>query len=141
MSETIQVSIVSAEKEIFSGEATAFFAPAAGGDIGVLPNHTPLLSTLRPGEIRLSFADGEDEAFYITGGMLEVQPDQVTVLSDTALRAHDLDEAAAVQARERAEQIMAGREADIDYAAAQAEFAEAIAQLATIQRLRKRAGR
>ncbi|MBL4622044.1 MAG: F0F1 ATP synthase subunit epsilon, partial [Immundisolibacteraceae bacterium] len=91
-------------------------------------------------EVRISLADGEDEAFYITGGLLEVQPDGVTVLSDTAIRAHDLDEAAAIEARERAEQLMQGRESDIDYAAAQSEFAEAIAQIATIQRLRKRAG-
>ena len=134
------INIVSAENEIFSGEAKMFFAPAANGDIGVLPNHTPLLSQLLPGEVRITLTDGEDEAFYITGGLLEVQPDGVTVLSDTAVRAHDLDEAAAIEARERAEQLMQGRESDIDYAAAQSEFAEAIAQIATIQRLRKRAG-
>ena len=134
------INIVSAENEIFTGEAKMFFAPAAKGDIGVLPNHTPLLSQLLPGEVRITLTDGEDEAFYITGGLLEVQPDGVTVLSDTAVRAHDLDEAAAIEARERAEQLMQGRESDIDYAAAQSEFAEAIAQIATIQRLRKRAG-
>ena len=137
----MQIHIVSAEKEIFSGEAEMFFAPSADGDIGVHPGHTPLLSILRPGEVRIKLASGEDEAFYISGGMLEVQPDMVTVLSDTAVRAHDLDEAAALEARERAENLMQGRDADIDYATAQAEFAEAIAQLATIQRLRKRSGR
>lgn len=137
----MQVNIVSAENEIFSGDAEMFFAPSADGDIGVYAGHTPLLSILRPGEVRIKLANGEDEAFYISGGLMEVQPDMVTVLSDTAVRAHDLDEAAAIEARERAEQLMQGREADIDYASAQAEFAEAIAQLATIQRLRKRSGR
>ena len=141
MSNTMQINIVSAEQEIFSGVAGMFFAPSADGDIGVYAGHTPLLSTLRPGEVRVKLADGDDEAFYISGGLLEVQPDAVTVLSDTAVRAHDLDEAAAIEARERAEKLMQGREADIDYASAQAEFAEAIAQLATIQRLRKRGGR
>lgn len=141
MSNTMQINIVSAEQEIFSGVAEMFFAPSAGGDIGVYAGHTPLLSILRPGEVRVTLVDGDDEAFYISGGLLEVQPDAVTVLSDTAVRAHDLDEAAAIEARERAEKLMQGRESDIDYASAQAEFAEALAQLATIQRLRKRGGR
>jgi F-type H+-transporting ATPase subunit epsilon len=141
MSNTMQINIVSAEQEIFSGVAEMFFAPSADGDIGVYAGHTPLLSMLRPGEVRVKLVDGDDEAFYISGGLLEVQPDAVTVLSDTAVRAHDLDEAAAIEARERAEKLMQGRESDIDYASAQAEFAEALAQLATIQRLRKRGGR
>lgn len=141
MANTIRVSVVSAEREIFSGEAQAVFAPAAQGDVGILPRHAPMLSLLRPGEVVVRTPEGVDEAFYVNGGMLEVQPTIVTILSDTALRAHDIDEAAVVAAKERAERLMHERHADLDYARAQIELAEAVAQLATIQRLRRRGGR
>lgn len=141
MAQTMRVSVVSAEREIYSGEAQAVFAPAANGEVGILPRHAPLLSLLRPGEVVVRTPDGTDEPFYVNGGVLEVQPNAVTILSDTAMRAHDLDEAAALAARERAERLMQERHADLDYARAQVELAEAAAQLATIQRLRRRAGR
>ena len=111
------------------------------GEVGIYPRHTPLLSPLKPGEVRVVKQGGEEETFYVSGGMLEVQPHTVTVLSDTALRAHDLDEAAAMEAKERAEHAMKDRESDMDYARAQAELAEAVAQLQTIQRIRKKQGR
>ena len=138
---TLRVSVVSAEREIYAGQAQAVFAPAANGDIGVLPRHAPLLSLLRPGEVVVRTPEGVDEAFYVNGGVLEVQPAAVTILSDTALRAHDLDEAAVLAAKERAEKLMHDHQADLDYARAQVELAEAVAQLATIQRLRRRSGR
>ena len=138
---TIRVSVVSAEHEIYAGEAVMVIAPARLGDVGIKPRHAPMLTLLSPGEVRVTTAEQEHEAFYVTGGILEVQPDVVTVLSDTAIRAHDLDEAQAEEAKARAERLMHDREADIDFAAAQAEFAEAVAQLQTIQRLRRRQGR
>ena len=138
---TVHVDIVSAESEIFSGQAEMVFAPAIMGEVGIAPGHTPLLTRLAPGEVRLKLPEGREEAFYVSGGMLEVQPDMVTVLSDTAQRAHDLDEAAALEAKQRAETLLKDRTAEIDYAKAQAELAEAVAQLHAIQRLRKRAGR
>lgn len=138
MAMTMHVDIVSAEAEIFSGTVEMLIAPAAEGEVGVLPRHTPMLTMLKPGEVRVVREGGEDQYFYVSGGMLEVQPHTVTVLADTAVRARDLDEAAAVQAKERAEQALKDRKSDIDYARAQAELAEAIAQLQTIQRLRRR---
>lgn len=141
MTMTVQVDIVSAEAEIFSGQAEMVFAPAMMGEVGIAPGHMPLLTRLAPGEVRLKLPEGREEAFYVSGGMLEIQPDVVTVLSDTAQRAHDLDEAAALEAKERAESLLKDRTAEIDYAKAQAELAEAVAQLQTIQRLRKRTGR
>ncbi len=138
MAMTMHVDIVSAEAEIFSGTVEMLIAPAAEGEVGVLPRHTPMLTLLKPGEVRVVREGGEDQFFYVSGGMLEVQPHTVTVLADTAVRARDLDEAAAVQAKERAEQALKDRKSDIDYARAQAELAEAIAQLQTIQRLRSR---
>lgn len=140
MANTIKVDIVSAEAEIFSGEAAMVFAPAVLGEVGIAPRHAPFLTRLKPGEVRLKFGDGSEEAFYVSGGMLEVQPYLVTVLSDTAQRAHDIDEAAALEAKRQAEEALSNRESAIDYAKAQAELAEAVAQLQTIQRLRKRAG-
>jgi len=140
MAMTIHVDIVSAEAEIFSGQAEMVFAPAILGEVGIAPGHTPLLTRLKPGEIRLSLFGGGEEAFYVSGGILEVQPRMVTVLSDTALRARDIDEAAALEARSRAEQALKDQSAQIDYAKALAEYAEAAAQLQAIQRLRKRAG-
>lgn len=137
MAMTIHVDIVSAESAIFSGSAIMVFAPAEMGEVGIAPRHTPMLTRLKPGEVRVQTDDGKEQSFYISGGMLEVQPHVVTVLSDTALRAKDLDEAAALAAKDRAEKLLADNKADIDYAKAQAELAEAVAQLRTIQKLRK----
>jgi F-type H+-transporting ATPase subunit epsilon len=141
MAITMHVDIVSAEEEIFSGKASMLFAPAVMGDVGILPRHAPLLTQLRPGEVRVQTPDGNEDFFYVSGGMLEVQPYTVTVLADTAVRAKDIDEAAAQNAKQRAEQALKDRKSDIDYAKAQAELAEAAAQLQAIQRLRKKAGR
>ena len=107
------------------------------GEVGIAPRHTPMLTRLKPGEVRVQTGDGKEQTFYVSGGMLEVQPHVVTVLSDTALRAKDLDEAAALAAKERAEKLLADNRADIDYAKAQAELADAVAQLRTIQKIRK----
>lgn len=138
---TLQVDIVSAEREIFSGEVEMVFAPALLGEVGIAPGHTPLVTRLAPGEVRVKHPGGTEEGFYVSGGMLEVQPDIVTVLSDTAMRAEDLDEAAVLRAKEEAERQFHDRDAEIDYAAAQAQLAETVAQLQTIQRLRRRSGR
>ena len=138
---TIHVDIVSAEHEIFSGEAEMVFAPALLGEMGIAPGHTPLVTQLAPGEVRVKHVGGEEEGFYVSGGLLEVQPKVITVLSDTAMRAEDLDEAAVLKAKEEAERQLHDREAGMDYATALAENAELAAQLQAIQRLRKRAGR
>ena len=138
MAMTLHVDIVSAEAEIFSGTVTMVFAPAEMGEVGIAPRHAPLLTRLKPGEIRIQLADGSEQSFFVSGGMLEVQPHVVTVLADTAIRAHDLDEAAAVEAKERAERLLADKHADIDYAKAQAELAQSIAQLHAIQKLRNK---
>lgn len=138
MAMTLHVDIVSAEAAIFSGTAEMVFAPAVMGEVGITPRHSPLLSPLKPGEVRVRLPGGEEEVFYVSGGILEVQPHVVTVLSDTSLRAHDLDEAKALEAKASAEAALADRSADIDYAKAQAELAEAVAQLQMIQRLRKK---
>jgi F-type H+-transporting ATPase subunit epsilon len=135
MAMTMHVDIVSAEKEIYSGAAEMVFAPLVTGEVGVLPRHAPLLARLKPGEVRVKTAT-EELHFYVSGGMLEIQPHVVTVLADSARRAKDLDEAAALQAKERAEEAMKSRQSDIDYAKAQAELAEAMAQLRAIKRLR-----
>jgi F-type H+-transporting ATPase subunit epsilon len=135
--DTIHVDIVSAEGEIFSGPARMVFLPASEGEIGVLPRHAPLLTLLKPGEVRVQPPEGEELFFYVGGGALEIQPKKVTVLADTAARARDLDEAAAVAARQRAEEALAGQLDKITQAEAQAELARAIAQLKLIERLRK----
>jgi F-type H+-transporting ATPase subunit epsilon len=138
---TTHIHIVSAETEIFSGTANMVFAPAEMGEVGIAPRHTPLLTRLKPGEVRVQ-VDGQDEQFfYVSGGILEVQPHVVTVLADTAIRAGDLDEAAAIKAKERAERAMVDKQSDFDYAKAQAELAEAVAQLRTINSIRQKAGR
>ncbi|QKQ25322.1 F0F1 ATP synthase subunit epsilon [Candidatus Reidiella endopervernicosa] len=137
MSMTMHVNIVSAEAEIYSGTVAQVHAPAIMGEVGIYPRHTPMMTQLKPGEVRIVTDGGEDEFFYVSGGMLEVQPHVVTVLADTALRAKDVDEAAAIEAKQRAEEAMKSRESDIDYARAQAELAEAVAQLRTIEHLRK----
>jgi F-type H+-transporting ATPase subunit epsilon len=137
----MHVDIVSAEAEIFSGTATMVFAPAEMGELGIAPRHTQLLTRLKPGEVRVVDEKGEEQSFYVSGGILEVQPHVVTVLSDTALRAKDLDEAAALQAKEQAEKLLADNQSDIDYAKAQLELAEAVAQLRAIQKIRDKTGR
>jgi F-type H+-transporting ATPase subunit epsilon len=134
---TIHVDIVSAEGEIFSGEATMVFAPASEGDIGVAPRHAPLLSLLKPGEVRVQTPDGAEQHFFVGGGAIEVQPSKVTVLADTALRAKDIDEAAALAAKQRAEEALRDRPGHITQAEALAELARAAAQLKMIERLRK----
>lgn len=138
MTATIQVDIVSAEKAIYSGEVEMVFAPAALGEVGIAPGHTPMVTSLTAGEVRVKHPDGTEESFYVSGGMLEVQPKLVTVLSDTAQRAEDLDEAAILKAKEEAEKALHDREAKIDYAKALAENAELAAQLRAIQRLRRK---
>jgi len=138
MANTIQVDIVSAEEQIFSGEAYMVYAPAVMGEVGIAPRHTPLISPLKPGEIRLDVGDGKEEFFFVSGGILEVQPHLVTVLSDTAIRAHDLDEAAALEAQKRAEDALADQKSDLDVAKARAELAAAAAQIAAIKKLRKK---
>jgi F-type H+-transporting ATPase subunit epsilon len=137
MAQTMQLDIVSAEKSIFSGDVEFISARAAHGEIGILPRHAPLLVQLQAGEVRVKLPDGAEEFYYVSGGMLEVQPSIATVLADTAARAKDLDEAAALEAKARAERALADRSADLDYAKAQAELAAAMAQLRAIQSLRK----
>ena len=137
MANTIQVDIVSAEGEIFSGAATMVFAPASQGEIGIAPRHAPLLTTLKPGEVRVQTSEGEEHYFYVGGGAIEVQPNQVTVLADTALRAKDIDEAAALAAKQRAEDALKDKVSHIEIAEAQAELARAAAQLKALERLRK----
>jgi len=138
---TLHLDIVSAEREIFSGEAEMVFAPAIMGEIGIVPGHSPLVTQLAPGEVRVKHPDGREEGFYVSGGLIEVQSKLVTVLSDTAVRAEDLDEAAVLKAKEEAERQLHERSAEIDYATAIADYAEVAAQLQSIQRLRKRSGR
>lgn len=138
---TVHVDIVSAEREIFSGQAEMIFAPAVLGEVGIAPGHAPMLTRLGPGEVRLKLAENKEQAFYVSGGILEVQPRIVTILSDTAERAEDLDEAAAMKSKEAAERQLAEGHAAMDYARALSELAEAAAQLQTIQRMRRRSGR
>jgi len=140
MAMIIHVDIVSAEGAIHSGQAAMVYAPAEMGEVGISPRHTPLITRLKAGDIRVASEHGETEYFYVSGGMLEVQPHVVTVLADTAIRAHDLDEAAAVDAKRRAEDALAGKTAEFEYAQAQAELAAAVAQLRAIEKLRKLKG-
>lgn len=134
----MHVDIVSAEREIFSGTAEMLVAPTVEGEVGILPRHSQLIARLRPGEIRLTLPNqAEVQSIYVSGGILEVQPHVVTVLSDTAVRAKDLDEAAALQAKKQAEDMLADRKSDIDVARARAELAAALAQLDLIRKLRK----
>jgi F-type H+-transporting ATPase subunit epsilon len=137
MAMTIHVDIVSAEGEIHSGLAEMVYAPAVMGEVGIAPRHTPLVTRLKPGEVRVDTGAGKTLHFYVSGGILEVQPHLVTVLADTAIRAKDLDEASAMEAKRRAEDALAGHEANFEYAKAQAELAEAVAQLRAIEKLRK----
>jgi F-type H+-transporting ATPase subunit epsilon len=138
MANTIHVDIVSAEGEIFSGVAEMVFVPASQGEIGIAPRHAPLLTSLKAGEVRVKVpGGGEDQLFWIGGGALEIQPHLVTVLADTAARAKDLDEAAALAAKQRAEEMLRDRTGAIEVAEAQAELARAAAQLKAIEKLRK----
>jgi len=138
MANTIHLDIVSAEGQIFSGDANMVFVPASEGEIGIAPRHAPLLTTLKAGEVRVQIDDQDEQSFYVGGGALEIQPHLVTVLADTAARARDLDEAQALAAKQRAQEAMADRTGKIDLAEAQAELARAIAQLRAIERLRKK---
>ena len=134
---TIKVDIVSAEAEIFHGEATLGVASGELGELGIAPRHAPLITRLKPGQVRVIQADGEEQFFYISGGILEVQPQVVTVLADTAIRAKDLDEAAASKAKAEAEKLLANRTDAMEIAEAQAQLAQAVAQLQALERLRK----
>jgi len=138
MAKTIQVEIASAEQQIFSGQAAMVIAPGEGGELGILPEHAPLLTRIKPGTVRIQTTIGtDDEVIYVSGGMMEVQPDRVTVLADTSVRAHDLDEAKAMEAERLAKEALANRQGVMEIAKAQAELAEAAAQLAAIRKLRK----
>ncbi len=132
----LQVDIVSAEGEIFAGEAAMVYAPASMGEVGIAPRHAPLLTTLKPGSVRVETTDGEERLFYVTGGILEIQPYLVTVLADSALHADQLDEEAALAARERARQALENRDGEIDLAQAQAELVEAEARYHAAQKLK-----
>ncbi len=135
MANTMQVDIVSAEQEIFSGDAKLLVVSAEMGDVGIAPGHAPFISKIKPGEITLR-VENEEQHFYVSGGMLEVQPHVVTVLADTAIRADDLDEAEAQQAKERAEESLKEKQGTPDYAAAAAELAEASARLMVLKKMR-----
>jgi F-type H+-transporting ATPase subunit epsilon len=136
---SIHVDVVSAEESIFSGLAEFVVLPGEVGELGILPGHMPLMTRIKPGAVRLKLqGQDQEEVIFVAGGILEVQPGLVTVLADTAIRGKDLDEAKALDAKKKAEEAMASRESEMDYARAQAELVEAVAQLAAIQRLRKR---
>lgn len=138
MATTVQVNIVSAEEFIYAGEAQMVYVPGSQGELGISPRHAPLLTSLRPGEVRVQ--DEKERSFFISGGMLEVQPDMITVLADTAIRADDLDEAKAIAAKEAAEKAMSEQKGDVNYAEAVGELQQAMAQLEAISRLRKKSG-
>ncbi|GDX84544.1 ATP synthase epsilon chain [Methylococcaceae bacterium] len=140
MTMTVHVDIVSAEKEIFSGLAEMIFAPAELGELGITPRHAPLITRLNPGEVRVKVSSTESYPFFISGGLLEIQPNVVTILADTAIRAKDIDEAAAIEAKVRAEEILADKNSRIDYASAEKQLHQAIMQLRTLERFRKRGG-
>jgi F-type H+-transporting ATPase subunit epsilon len=139
MTMTVHVDVVSAEESIFSGLAEFVVLPGQAGELGILPGHMPLMTTIKPGAVRLKLPQqDQEELIFVAGGVLEVQPGLVTVLADTAIRGKDLDEAKALDAKRKAEEAMADRSAELDYARAQAELAEAVAQLSAIQKLRRR---
>ena len=139
MAMTIRVDVVSAESELYSGLAEMVFAPAELGEVGIAPRHAPLITKLNAGEVRVKVSDTETLDYYVSGGLLEVQPHVVTVLADTAIRARDLDEAAALLAKTRAEEMLSDKSGKYDLAKAQADLSQAIIQLRTLDRLRKRA--
>ncbi|NND01091.1 MAG: F0F1 ATP synthase subunit epsilon [Gammaproteobacteria bacterium] len=135
---TIQIEVVSAEQEIFSGQAAVVIATAEAGELGIYPQHAPLLTSLKPGDIRIQTEDGEEQVIYVSGGILEITPKKITVLSDSAIRADDLDEAAALEAQRKAEAALKDSTADINYAKAKAELAQAVAQLHALKKLKNR---
>lgn len=137
---SLRCDLVSAEGSLFSGRVTSLAATGSEGDLGVHPGHAPLVTPIKPGPVRVTCDDGEEKVFYVSGGFLEVQPDCVTVLADTALRAGDMDEAAVEKARQEAEQVLSGKKGEFDYARAATELAEVTAQLRTIKAIRKKAG-
>lgn len=138
MAMSVHCDVVSAEESIFSGVVEMAVFPGESGELGIMPHHTPLLTRIKPGTVRLKvLGQDEMELVYVSGGMLEVQPDLITVLADTAIRARDLDEAKALEAKKRAEEALANRQAELDYATAEAELAQAVAQLQAISRLKK----
>ena len=139
--QTINCDIVSAEEEIFSGEAAMLYATGEMGELGIAPRHTPLLTRLKPGQVRIETPDGDQRIYYVSGGMLEVQPHLITILADTADRAENLDEAAAQRAKEDAERQLADRTGDQEIAEAQAQLAEAVAKIQTLQKLRRKLGK
>ena len=139
MANTLHVDVVSAQESIFSGEAKFVALPGEMGELGIDPRHTPLITRIKPGAVRIARADnGEEELVFVNGGILEVQPGTVTVLADTAIRGHDLDEAKALEAKKLAEEAMKNAKSEIDFAAAQGEFAAMAAQIAAIQKLRRK---
>ncbi|MDI4634374.1 F0F1 ATP synthase subunit epsilon [Pelomonas sp. V22] len=135
---TLHVDVVSAEEQIFSGEAKFVALPGEGGELGILPQHTPLITRIKPGAVRIEKTDGSEEFVFVAGGILEVQPGTVTVLADTAIRGKDLDEAKATEAKKQAEEAMKNAKSDIDFAAAQGEFAAMAAQIAALRKFRKK---
>lgn len=138
MTMNVHVDIVSAEKEIYSGSAEMIFAPAELGEVGISPRHAPLLSKLKPGEVRVKVSNTESHSFYISGGFIEVQPHLVTILADTAIRANDIDEAAVIAAKLKAEEILKEKPGKMEYVAAQIQLVQAIMQLKTLEKHRKR---
>lgn len=138
MASTLQVDVVSAEKEVFSGLAHFVALPGESGELGILPGHTPLITRIKPGAVRIELADGTEELVFVAGGILEVQPTGVTVLADTAIRGDDLDEARALEAKARAEKVLSENKSDIDYARAQSELQVAVAQIAALHKMLKK---
>lgn len=138
MANTVHIDVVSAEASIFAGEAEFIVVPASAGEVGIYPNHAPMVTSIKPGALRIKTAySAEETLIFLSGGLLEVQPGLITVLADTAVRGHDLDEAKAIAAKAAAEEAMKNRSSDMDYAKAQAELSEAVAQIQAIERLRK----
>jgi F-type H+-transporting ATPase subunit epsilon len=141
MAMTVHCDIVSAEESLFSGLVEMVVAAGVEGDLGIYPGHAPLLTRLKPGPVRVKKQNGEEEIFFMTGGFLEVQPKIVTILADTALRADDIDEAAAEEAKQKAKEVLEGKHTDMDHGAAMAMLAESLAQLRTLEQLKKKMGK
>lgn len=138
MAMTMHVDVVSAEKAIFSGLAEFMAAPGTQGELGIYPRHAPLITRIKPGSIRIKVPNAEEEIFFVSGGILEIQPGVVTVLADVAIRGHDIDEAKALEAKQAAQEAMRNKASEVDYARAQAELVEAVAQLETIEKLKRK---
>lgn len=141
MAMTVHCDIVSAEQSLYSGLVEMIVASATEGDVGIMPGHAPLLTQLKPGPVRIIKQSGSEEIYYMTGGFLEVQPNLITILADTAVRAEDVDEAAAEQARQKAKEVLEGQHTDMDTGMAMALLAESLAQLRTIEQLKKKLGK